>query len=290
MAKTKSPKPAAENFLVGQTMMKDYRDYVNGEECGERFFHKHIAKDYPDDTGDAAKLGHYLEYLLFKTIPEHLKGVPPEPEYMVSAMNDVAKGKRTRESLKVEDMLAPYREVHRKADIVRAYMKEMKVEVVRVNVEIANAWGRGRLDLTMKGAFFNPLDPEEEVIVDLKYSGLTDNKWDDWGFAFENQNQIDHHSIQGMQYHLIEGKRFFFMLVSSSNKNDTVEFVEMKFSPDRLEKHRTEALYIRDRIITEKEITGFVPRPQLVRCNACTLKESCKFRARIPSIRVVNVQ
>lgn len=287
MAKVKDVKSTTPSIKVGQSMLKDYRAYHAGEECGLRFNSKHIAKTYPNDTGDAAALGHYLEFLLFKTVPTHMKkeGRIPQPEFMVSALKDVTSKKRTMESLTVDDMLAPYREVHRKAKIVQQYLDEMKVTIVRTDTDYQNEWGRGLVDVEMKGEFFG--DPNEEVIVDLKYSGLTDNIWDDWGFGFEKQNQLDYHGTQGRQYHLLTGKRFFFLLVSSSAKNDTAEFVECKFSDESLIKHRDEALYVREKVEFEKSI-GFVARPNLIRCNGCMLKATCSSRAKVPSIRVVN--
>lgn len=263
---------------VSQSLIKDWYEYDAGEMCGIQFKSKHIDCNYPDDftPGTKMALGIYLEYLIFKSVPSRMakKGLTPRPEYKLSS---IKKG-----SYELDDMTADYREAHRKADLVQEYFNLMNVKVVDTNKYWQNEWGEGTTDVIMSGDYFGG-----EAVVDCKYTGLLRDRWSKYGFGLENPAQIKHHGVQARQYTILTGLPFYYLLVSSSSEDDTIEFVRADVSDESLFRHREEAIYIREKINLDEQI-GFVARPELSRCNECLIKERCSFRTRIPTKRIVN--
>lgn len=263
---------------VSQSLIKDWWEYNDGDGCGIQFKSKHIDCDYPDDftPGTKMALGTYLEYLVFESVPSRMakKGLFPSPEYKVSSVK--------KQSFGIDDMTAPYKEAHRKAELVRQYFALMNVKVVKTNMRFENEWGEGTIDVVMEGDYFGG-----QATVDCKYTGLMHDRWSKYGFGFENPIQIKHHGVQAKQYKILTGLPFWYLLVSSSADDDTIEFVRADISDESLFTHREEAIYIREKINLDEQI-GFVARPELSRCNECLIKDRCSFRTRIPTKRIVN--
>lgn len=273
---------------ISKSLILDWRLYQEDKECGLKLKAKHIDKNYVDkdgneDTGDAALLGQYAEYIFFGSVPESLakKGRVPQAQY--------GKDKPKTEA----NMLAAYKEVHRKKPIIDQLLKDMKITVEKKNyradgVDKDNCWGTAIIDLKLVGHYFgtNEDGSPKRVTADLKYSGLIDDVWKPYGFAFERKEQFEQHGVQVMQYKWVDRDDFWLFLVSSKTGEDLIEFVKCEPTEEAMQRHRDEAITIKEKLNLEEQI-GFRPVPSLARCNECLIKESCKFKAKYPTPRVV---
>lgn len=274
---------------VSKSLIIDFGEYVNGDMCGLVFNEKHITKTYPEDGTKKTRLGEYVEYLVLGSIPIRMKdtGKVPQPEY-------TSKGELTADYARAKI---------RALALKKLLFKDMGLQLISFGRRIENDWGSGYLDAELCDGpipFFgkNSKGEPEIVIMDLKYTGLIDDQWSRYGFAFAGKfgdQQKEHHGKQGKQYTCIEGKRFFLGLLSSSYTSEKkeedqfhFEFVELVATPEELMAHRDEAIYVRERVNMEASI-GFKAWPEYNRCNECLIKEKCKSRALAPSKRVVNL-
>lgn len=277
---------------VSKSLMLDYGDYINEDMCGLVFEAKHITKTYPQDSTKATLLGEYVEWIVLDNVPERMKGTGKVPQPM-----------RTQKG----EMTADFQRAHDRAvKLKKLLFEDMKLEKVASGERITNDWGSGIIDCRLRGHFFGTKKngEPETITMDLKYSGLMDDQWSRYGFAFDGfkaDAQKAHHGKQGKQYTLLTGDRFFLGVLSSQappadpdkdkeKKEDIFrfEFIELVADPEALMAHRDEALYIRDRVNIEASI-GFKAHPDFNRCEVCGLREKCKVRAVLPTKRVVNL-
>lgn len=272
---------------VSKSLMLDYGEYVNADMCGLVFEAKHITKTYPDVYIKAARLGEYVEFIVLGNVPERLKNqgiTVVEPE-------KTAKG----------TMTADYQRAHDRALKLKNLLFDvMKLKKKSSGLRVTNEWGSGILDCELEGDYFGykPNGEPLTVTFDLKYSGLIDDPWTEYGFAFEGRSadlQKRRHGMQAKQYENITGNPFVLGVLSSKYSSDKeeddqfhFEFIKLVSDPEELLAHRESALYIREKVNLEAAI-GFKPYPELARCEACAIKQGCKSRAVVPPIRIVNL-
>lgn len=258
-------------IVVSQSMIKDVRKYVNKELCGLVLKAKYIDKDFPEDGDDSPdkKLGRYFEYLLSGSTGR--SDTPPRAEYTKTALKAYEKDP-LRNRLKVEHMLEPYQLAHRNAERVKQYFKIMKIKILEVNVRFTKGGKVGTIDIIAmyKG---------RRVVIDVKYSGLIHDKWNEMGWVWTDE-QAKFHGTQALQYHDLTGIPFYFLVVSSKNDED-IKFIEVEFDDFHREQHEVTVDDTRKKMDFFIEF-GFHPRPELVRCARCAIREKCSFKMEAP--------
>lgn len=267
-------KKNAPAFLVSQSMLKDWRRYKKKELCGLILKAKYIDKTYPvnADDSDAKRLGRYFEFIL--TGSTGRDGIEPQPDWYESALK---KEPRLR---KVDDMKKPYQLAHKNAERVKVYFKKMKIKVIEVNVRIQRGGMEGTIDViaTYKG---------QRIVIDVKYSGLIDNRFDEMGWTMTDE-QKNFHGVQAHQYHYLTLIPFFFLVVSSTNEDDIL-FIEAEFTEFSKEQHEVEIEKVRTDMLYGKDF-AFIPYPELVRCKNCAIAAGCPVKTEVPIIKKVNFQ
>lgn len=263
MAATQTP-----TILVTQSMIKDVRKYLVGDMCGLVLQAKYITRTYPYDHEDspAKKLGRYFEYILTKAIPK--SGVIPEADLTATGRKRKAAGKRVG----TEDMMAPYQLAHKNAARVLQYFKLMRVKILKANVTLGKDGMEGTIDIL--ASYRN-----KEVVIDLKYSSLIHDKWDELGWQWTRE-QKRFHGTQARQYHIITGKPFFFLVVSSTNDKDIL-FVEVDLDQGDIDQHRMDVDDTRKKMESYHSL-GFHARPDIVGCRDCAIRENCRERMDYP--------
>lgn len=272
----KVKKQKAETFLVSQSMIKDVLRYKKKELCGLVLESKYIKKDFPPDGDDSPekKLGRYFEFILTGAIGRHGE---PVAEYTASGLKKDPKLRR------VEDMTAEYQRAHRNAARVKEYFKKMKIRILpdQVNVYISRGGLEGTIDII---AVYRGV----RVVIDVKYSGLIGDKWNEMGWMMTDEQKA-FHGIQAHQYHYLGGGIPFFFLVVSSKNEDDIEFIEAGFTDFSLEQHHEKVEFTRKEMKFGIDFK-FVPYPELVRCKKCALFNACKVRQEIPTVRKVKLE
>src|SRR5688500_13220029 len=119
---------------ITQSFMKAMRAYLQGKGCGYLIETKYVKEEDVEDATESMKLGSYFEYITFGSLTK--SGIVPLPEYMATPLKDVAKGKRTMESLTVDDMYIEYRRAHANSKRVIEYFNIMGFKIVAVGKKI----------------------------------------------------------------------------------------------------------------------------------------------------------
>lgn len=266
---------------IGQSLMKDYLDYRAGRYCGLQFVASHI--DGVDLGGsDAMALGNYFEY--------HALGNPTRSGEIPVA--EMTKGRTLKDgTVKGQEMTAPYQRATTQAANFRKMIEHYQIEILERNLEIETDGMRGRLDFigTIPGSALGMKTSDRVPFIgDLKYSGLLENKWEDYGWDEESLQYKDKILIQWVHYstlyHAKYGKPapFLFFVYSSTNDIDS-KIILLDFPDEsRRDSHLRDVEFVRRGLEMDLEI-GMVPVPDIRRCSTCPIG-NCPRRMTIPSI------
>lgn len=272
---------------IGQSLMKGYLDYRSGNECGLQFVASNI-DGQEVYSSDAMHLGVYFEYLALGSPARD--GSIPEPK--------LTKG-RTLKTGEVIDQrpLAEYERAHIQAENFRRMLEHYQIEIIAVNVEIETDGERGRLDFigTIPGNRLGGSSDDRIAFVgDLKYSGLLENKWEDYGWDEESLQYKDKILIQWVHYSMLAKAKygiempFLFFVYSSTNERDA-KIIHLPYPDEsRIDSHRRDIEFVRSGLTMDLEI-GMVPVPSIARCARCALAPSCSYRMTIPPIKRVTL-
>ena len=128
----------------------------------------------------------------------------------------------------------------------------------------------------------------QKFILDLKTTGLLDDKWNDYGWELNNLGNKVKLITQPIHYKYIAKKKygedmpFLFFLFSTSNPHD-FRIINFEVDEQAYLEHITfinttkawMAYYLKN---------GFEPKPSPAKCEKCPLKVGCKFFAAVPKI------
>lgn len=269
-ARKATPPPS---FLVSQSLIKEFRRYKKKETCGLVLAAKYLTNTYPEDGDDSSekKLGRYFEFILTGSEGRH---GTPTAEY-------TATGLKKEGRLRTEaDMTAPYQLAHKNARRIKEYFKKMKIRILEFNVTYERGGLKGTIDII---AMYRGV----RVVIDVKYSGLIDDKWNEMGWQMVDHQTV-YHAPQAHQYsYLTAGLPFFFLVVSSKNEDDVL-FLEFEFTDFGREQHLAEVDYVRRGMEYGRDFR-FTPYPELVRCKKCAIREGCAFRQEVPTVKKVKL-
>lgn len=256
---------------ISQSLMKSFVDYVNQKECGLLFKAKYIDKDeeaYGEPT-DAMKLGIYFEYLCTGALPKN--GVVPEPEM-------VYKGKPN------EKLSAPYERVVSSFKKYKKIIEHYNIEIINKGLYLESDNMNGIIDIY---ANWNG----EKVFIDLKFSGLIDDKWSETGWDLESLPMKDSLMIQGVHYKILAERSLkikdipFYYFVFSSADPDNVKIIKQNVDESRTQSHLVAVENV-SQMITNigKGNKGFVAYPTLSRCSKCPISHKCPSKIEVPLI------
>jgi hypothetical protein len=132
----------------------------------------------------------------------------------------------------------------------------------------------------------------QKVIIDLKYSGLIDDKWNEMGWETESLPMKDSLMIQGVHYKIlakdilgIEDIPFYYFIFNSKDPTD-MKIIKQIVDGDKFFFHRTAIQQVKDQI--EKELyNGFKAYPDYRKCKDCPLNVSCVVKAEAPLVTEV---
>lgn len=251
---------------ISQSLMKSYVDYLNGKECGILFKANYIDKD-PEaqrEPSDAMKVGIYFEYLCTGALPRN--GEIPEPDV-------VYKGKAN------EKMSAPYERATESAKRFKAIIEHYGIEILEVGKVLKTDEESGILDILAKW-------DGQLCIIDLKYSGLIDDKWNEMGWDLESLHMKDSLMLQGVHYKYLAEKCMnvtdipFYYFVFSSNDVDNIKIIKQEVDESKMQSHVVALNNIKGKL----SFDSFTPLPSMQRCSKCPIASKCKFKVDFPLI------
>jgi hypothetical protein len=243
-------------------MMKSYVDYLTGKKCGILFKAEFIDKCIESTPSDAMREGIYFEYLATGSLPR--TGEVPEPDR-------TAKGELT----------SPYKRVKEAAEFFREIIAHHNIFIKRTGYVISTSEMTGIIDIW---ADWNG----EDVIIDTKYSGLIDDKWNELGWETESLTMKDTLMIQGVHYKMLAkealGKDvpFYYFIFNSKDPRD-MKIIRQEVDEDKFFFHKENVKKMRAAIQTDIE-QGFKAYPDYRKCKDCPLFDSCSHAHKYPQI------
>jgi hypothetical protein len=272
---------------ISQSLMKAVRAYLEGTECGILLREKYVKGRLFDDATAAMRLGAYFEFLLTGAVPKD--GKVPQPEYQASRIK--SNGGRTN-GLGIDDMYEPYRTAHANKARVLEYWDRMGLVMARdkegkllVGRKFVKGRHEGTIDVVLEATrrvVFDDmfeLRKGDRICVDIKYSGMADDRWSVHGWQW-TPAQKQYHGTQAKQYHYLTDLPFFFFVVDPGGKY--VRWFRIIITEDEVQAHLTEANFLFEKLNYLDELDLLEARPEVSRCEKCPLKDECKQKHTYP--------
>lgn len=262
---------------ISQSMMKAYTDYVlslkkfreenktDGKSCGLLFKANYIDKSVSSIPSDSMKEGIYFEYLCTGALDRN--GAVPEPEKTKSG-----------------SLTAGYERVTKASQLFKKIIEHYDIKILEKGYVVSTDECTGIIDIF---AEWNG----KKCIIDLKYSGLIDDKWSDLGWDEESLPLKDSLMIQGVHYKLLVKDvlgidvPFYYFIFNSKDPND-MKIIEEIVDEERFESHKEMVQKVK--LSIEQELKkGFTPLPNYRLCKKCPLFETCESRQEFPKVTEV---
>lgn len=255
---------------ISQSLIKSYTDYKNGNECGLIIHEKYVKKNYPPPT-DAMRKGIYFEYKATGALP--LDGKIPQPDI-------VYKGKSN------ESISAEYKRAEESVLLFKTILNYYKIKILNVGKKVTVSGMTGIVDIEAEW-------DSRKVYIDLKYSALIDDKWNEMGWETESLPYKDKLMLQGVHYKIlakesegIEDIPFYYFIFSPADSK-YAKIILQEVDEERKNLHYAVVSKVRDEFKRELESGGFKAYPSLKRCSGCYLFNTCQHRTEVPLIETV---
>ena len=254
---------------ISQSLIKAYVDYLNQKECGLFFKANYIDKDpaAQREPSDAMKAGIYFEYLCTGALPK--SGEIPEPEMSYKGT--------AREKLS-----APYERVVESAAIFKRIIETYNIKIKEVGYSLKTDELSGVIDIYAEW-------DGRDVFIDLKYTGLIDDKWNEMGWETDSLHMKDSLMIQGVHYKLLAERclnikdiPFYYFVFSSSDPNN-VKIIKQEVDDSKMQNHVVAINNVFSKMKNDLN-NGFIPYPTLVRCSKCPIAYKCLHKVDVPLV------
>lgn len=271
----------SDNILINQSMVKDLVKYRKEELCGLIFTNKWILKQFGGGS-KSNQLGHYFEYLCTGALAKGEKE-PPKPQ-------KTKKGELTSEFKTAQKQAVYFKDVVRKYGIT-----EMKAgeTVVAEDEWVGTLDIQARWDYIFDNEIFpiDPNNPNNQVIIDLKYSGLLEDKWSDFGWHLHTLPKKSGTMLQAKHYKFLFWKKYgynppFFFFVFDVKEVGKCKIIYVDIDISDLQQH--EIFLHKAKAYLEKELKkGFEPKPKYSQCQTCAYSQWCSHKIEVPPILTV---
>lgn len=272
---------------ISQSFIKDFRAYLKREECGliiKAKYQDEIELEDPNDEDSkpgAKEVGMYFEFILSGALPRN--GQPPKVEYMADGKTPTVK----------------FRQAKKNAERVKEIFKAMGFKIIKAGWKIKKGRFSGTIDLVLeceRDMVFDAVELKkgEHIVVDTKVSGLmkeTTPGWNKHGWKW-SPIQKEYHAVQAKQYHFLTGLKFFFLVIESANKEDSISDIRLFYVPIdewHIEQHIAEGNDCFAKLEFAVKNHTFVPRPSLQRCQDCPLFATCESKHTFPHPELVTL-
>ena len=257
--------------IISQSLMKSYVDYLNEKECGVLFKAKYIDKD-PEaerEPTDSMKVGIYFEYLCTGALPKNK--IVPEAE-------KVYKGKPN------EKLSAPYERATESAEVFKHIFETYGIKIKEVGLYLHDK------DLNINGVIDIYAEWDgKPCFIDLKYSGLIDDRWNEMGWDLESLPMKDSLMIQGVHYKLLADRCLkiddidFYYFVFSSSEPNNVKIIRQNVDDSKKQSHRVAIANVSVKL----ENDSFTAHPTMLRCHTCPIAHKCQYKLDVPLINEI---
>lgn len=260
------------NKKISQSFLKGYNDYKGKKLCGLKFKAQHFDNvEFP--TTEPMDLGNYFEYLATGCLPRN--GKKPEPKISYAGT-------------KRETVSTPFKRAMQSAELFKKIKEAYNINIKKVGLKLESKNKNGILDIwaEMDG---------RPCIIDLKYSGLIDDKWSETGWDVESLHYKEKLLVQAIQYKMLVKENFdldysdfdFLFMVFSSKEVHNVKFIRINIDEDAYLVHENHISSIYKQINAMNIEKDFIPYPSIKSCSKCPLYDTCEYKSDIPLIEDV---
>lgn len=262
-----------EKFRLSPSAIRAYWSYLNGDTCGLLFNDM-----YYDKTGVKIKeTEKMLAGKLFEYLAAGIVGRDGEiPQALLTPT-----GKFSTKNTGIQEQ----------AERFRKTVEQHKMDMFDVSVTLETDMGNYVLKSITDVCFEKD---GLKGLIELKYSGLLGNKWEEYGWEASTLNKRRVHLIQAA-CNIISARElwgqehvpYYFYVASATNSEDAALF-EVVFDERALAEYTDmiENAYLG--IIVEAEL-GFRAYPDYKRCADCPLAESCFHKSLVPGVTKIVV-
>jgi len=260
---------------LSQSLVKALFNYKNDNECGLKIEASYVnGINFP--SNDVQELGNYFEYICTGQLPRD--GHTPVPKMLKTGKPSLS-----------------YARMDKQKENYKNAMKHYNFEVEKTGFVFTNPKYSGIADIIALDKKIKSKDiNKQRVIIDLKTSGLINDKWSPYGWADESIEEKWDLLIQAVHYKMlakyewgIEDIPFYFMIFS--NKND-VEHKIFEIIIDEATRSQHYQNLIRVKQYLDQSIKkGWEAKPTLMRCKVCPMNTSCLHQLEVPKIQKVYV-
>jgi hypothetical protein len=259
---------------LSKSLLIAYLDYFdeNVKGCGV-YLRKRYFEKLPEPSSDAMKLGIFFEYMATGYCPPNQ--TPPQPEMIYKG---TAKEK-------------PATDYERAVQSARLYRKMLKMHSIEV-VSHGEYWLHdecsGIIDVYAKW-------DDEPCIIDLKYTSLFDDKFNEMGWHTESLPFKSKLLLQPIHYKFL-GKKIknivdipFYFWIFSAKDPEKVKIIKTNIQEEHLNLHEQITVEKMKRY-TEyfyKNPEKLEARPSYIRCKECAFYEGCEHRAEVPLVEEI---
>lgn len=271
---------------ISQSLMKDFEQYTKGQYCGLQFQARYFdGVEFP--ASEAMEIGVWFEYLCTGQTPR--SGKIPVPEVAskgASKGEPKAKWKVAEEQANRFKMaLEHYKFVVKESGtkLITDDQEEGTLDVIAVDMRQTIEDDRGKM-------VENP-DYQKEIIIDIKNSGLLENKWEPMGWELESLPEKRLLMIQPVMYKFLFFKKFgyyptFYFFVHSNTNDIESKIIKVNVDPDAFPRHQEQINDIRAAVEMEATV-GFRAYPEVKRCFECPLHSKCSEAITVPKINEI---
>ena len=259
---------------LSQSLLKDYLDYYdeNVKSCGLAIRKRHFEK-IPTPQSEVQKLGVYFEYMA--TGYCHDTNNPPQAKISYKGTS--------REAMAVDNERAT-----KSAELYKEIIKKHGIEIIKYGEYMNYDGASGISDIRAK---WNG----EECIIDLKFTALFDDKFNDYGWHTESLVYKSKLLLQPIHYkylikkiHGIENIPFYFFIFSSKD-SEKVKIIKTTIQEEHVNLHEEITVEKMKRYINYhyNNPESLEARPNYIRCKDCPFHDGCDKRADVPLIEEI---
>ena len=187
-------------IYINQSLVKDLVKYQNNDLCGLVFSNKWILNQFGGGT-KSNNLGHYFEYLCTGALAKG-EVEAPTPEYNkkgeLSTDFEIAR----KQSIFFKELISKYG-----IELISAGDKVLADEKWIGTLDIEAKWESISKYMDFE---FGEDNPDKRVIIDLKYSGLIDDKWNEFGWHTDTLAKKQGTMLQAKHYKFLFWKKYGF--------------------------------------------------------------------------------
>lgn len=256
---------------ISQSLMKDFKKYFysaysssekvyEGNNCGLLLKAKYIDKKISIQPTDSMAEGIYFEFMATGSLPK--SGIPPQPEVTKNG-----------------SLTAGYQRAQSSARFFTQLIEHFDIKILEKAYVLQNDYMIGTLDLLVEW-------DNRPCIIDMKFSGLLEDKWSELGWNTDTLPTKEQLMIQGVHYKLLAREvmdmdlPFFFWVFNSKDPTD-MKIIQQEVDEDYFDIHKADVLKTKELIEMEIE-KGFKPFPSYKNCKSCPLNAECPHRELFP--------